>query len=100
MDRLFGFDSVSAHDDNVELLFTIYEPTELAVVESVLRDAEIPYLCRERGSGGMMKIIAGFSVFGTDVFVLKEHFEVAKSIFESSEFVYDKDGMPSEDEND
>ena len=100
MDRFFGFDSVSAHDGNVELLFTIYEPTELAVVESVLRDADIPYLCRERGSGGMMKIIAGFSVFGTDVFVLKEHLELAKSIFESSEFVYDEDVMPSEEEDD
>ncbi len=97
MDRFFGFDSVSAHDDNVELLFTAYDPAELAVKESVLKDAGIPYLCRERGSGGMMKIVAGFSVFGTDVFVLKEHIETARAIFESSEFVFDGE---SEDGND
>ena len=100
MDRFFGLDSVSAHDDNVELLFTIYEPTELAVVESILRDADIPYLCRERGSGGMMKVLAGFSVFGTDVFVLKEHLETAKGIFESSEFVFDGEDEPAEENDD
>ena len=99
MDNLFGFDKVSAHDDNVELLFTVYDPSELTVLLSVLRDADIPYLCKERGSGGMMKIVAGFSVFGTDVFVLKEHYETAKAIFESSEFVFE-DSQPLEEEND
>ena len=89
MDSFFGLDKVSSHDEGLELLFTVYDPAELAVVESILRDAQIPYLRRERGSGGMMKIMAGFSVFGTDIFVLKEHLETAKGIFESSEFVFD-----------
>ncbi len=99
MDSFFGFDKVSAHDDNVELLLTVYEPSELLVIESVLKDAGIPYLCRERGSGGLMKIVAGYSVFGTDVFVLKEHIETAKAIFESAEFVYD-DADTAEGEDD
>ena len=99
MDSFFGFDKVSAHDDNVDLLFTVYEPSELAVIESVLRDARIPYLCKDRGSGGMMKVIAGYSVFGTDVFVLKEHLQTARAIFESSEFVWE-DGEMAEEEND
>ena len=99
MDSFFGFDKVSAHDDNVELLFTVYEPSELLVIESILKDAEIPYLCKERGSGGMMKIVAGYSVFGTDVFVLKEHLETARAIFDSAEFVYeDTDVTEGEDD--
>lgn len=100
MDSIFGLDNVSAHDDNVELLFTVYDPAELAVVESVLRDADIPYLCKDRGSGGMMKVIAGFSVFGTDVFVLKEHLETAKGIFASSQFVWDDEETPMEENDD
>lgn len=99
MDSFFGFDKVSAHDDNVELLFTVYEPSELLVVESVLKDAEIPYICKDRGSGGMMKIVAGYSVFGTDIFVLKEHVDTAKAIFESAEFVHE-DGEEKEGEDD
>ena len=93
MDSFFGFDKVSAHDESVELLFTVYEPSELLVIESILKDAEIPYMCKERGSGGMMKIVAGYSVFGTDVFVLKEHLETARAIFESAEFVYDNENV-------
>ena len=87
MDSFFGFDKVSAHDEGQELLMTVYNPSELAVVESILRDAEIPFIAKDRGAGGTMKIIAGYSVFGTDIFVLAEHLEVARAIFESTEFV-------------
>ncbi len=90
MDRLFGLDSVSRHDDGLELLMTVYEPTLLAVVESILRDAEIPYLVKERGAGGSVKIIAGYSTFGTDVFVRGEQLELAKQLF----------AIPSEEESD
>jgi hypothetical protein len=100
MDGFFGFDKVSAHDDNVELLLTVYDPSALVVIESVLGDAEIPYLCRERGSGGMMKVIAGFSVFGTDVFVLKEHLDVAKAILQSDEFVWENSPETEEESDD
>lgn len=89
MDSIFGFDRVSAHDEGQELLMTVYNPAELAVVQSVLKDAEIPFLAKDRGSGGSMKIIAGYSVFGTDIFVLEEHLEVARALFESAEFVDD-----------
>ena len=87
MDRIFGLDEVSAHDEGQELLMTVYNPSELAVVESILADAEIPYLKKDRGAGGSMKIIAGYSVFGTDIFVLSEHLETAKAIFDSAHFV-------------
>lgn len=100
MDRFFGFDKVSAHDDNVELLLTVYDPAQLVVIESILKDAEIPYLCRERGAGGMMKVIAGYSVFGTDVFVLKEHLDTAKAILQSDEFVWDENDAIAEENDD
>ncbi len=97
MDSIFGFDKVSAHDEGQELLMTVYNPSELVVVESILNDAEIPYLKKERGAGGSMKIIAGYSVFGTDIFVLSEHIEAAKAIFSSAEFVDDEATEESDD---
>ena len=51
MDFLFGLDRVSPHDDTLALLTTVYDSTQLAVLESILRDAEIPYMIKERGSG-------------------------------------------------
>ena len=83
MDRLFGLDSVSSHDEGLELLMTVYDPAELMVAQSVLKDAEIPFLCKDRGSGGMMKIIAGYSVMGTDIFVPEEVLEHATELLDA-----------------
>ena len=91
MDFLFGLDRVSPHDESLELLTTVYEPSLLMVLESILRDAEIPYLKKERGSGSSMKVIAGFSVFGTDLFVLREHLETARALIAPQEIEDDED---------
>ena len=98
MDRFFGLDEVSAHDEGQELLMTVYNPAELAVVQSVLRDAEIPFLAKDRGSGGGMKIIAGYSVFGTDIFVLEEHLDTAKALFENVQLVEDGEAEAESDD--
>ena len=85
MDSLFGLERVSPHDDSLELLTTAYNPAELLILESILQDAEIPYLKKERGAGTSMRVIAGFSVFGTDLFVLREHLETALALITPSE---------------
>ena len=77
MDSLFGLDRVSPHDENLELLITVHDSVQQLVVESILRDAEIPYLSKSRGSGTAVKVITGFSLFATDIFVLREHLETA-----------------------
>lgn len=80
MDFLFGLDRVSPHDDTLALLTTVYDSTQLAVLESILRDAEIPYMVKERGSGSSVKIITGFSMFGTDLFVRRDQLELATEL--------------------
>lgn len=89
MDRIFGLDSVSYHEQGLEHIATVYDPTSLMIMESILKDAQIPYLLKDRGSGGMVKVIAGYSVMGTDVFVRAEHAEVARALTDNSacEFV-------------
>ena len=77
MDALFGLDRVSSHDEGLELLTTVYDRAQLMIVESILKDAEIPYLAKERGSGTMVKVIAGYSMFGTDIFVPSTALETA-----------------------
>ena len=48
MDSLFGLERVSHHDDSLALLTTVYDPSLLLILESILRDAEIPYLKKDR----------------------------------------------------
>ncbi len=80
MDFLFGLERPVPHDEALAHLTTVYDPSLLPILESILKDAEIPYLKKERGSGSSVKIITGFSLFGTDLFVLKEHYETALAL--------------------
>jgi hypothetical protein len=84
MDRLFGFDKPS-DQKGLALVATIYNPAELAVIKTVLDDAEIPFLAKDRGSGGMVKVVMGFSVYGTDIFVREQDAEVAMALLSPAE---------------
>ena len=70
----------------------------LSVLRSILDGEKIPYLIRERGSGSSVKIIAGYSMFGTDVFVPTSAIERAREVLEayrSGETVDAEDGEES-----
>ncbi len=77
MGTLFGLEHTHPQNEDLKLLVTAYNPSELLIIESLLQDAEIPFLIKERGTGNALKIIAGFSMFGTDIYVHKDHFETA-----------------------
>jgi len=76
--KLFDFGKSYKPDGEVELLTTVYDFGMRSIVESLLRDAEIPYLVKERG--GSLPVITGSSVFGTDFFVKVTDLETAKEI--------------------
>ena len=102
MDSLFGLDRVSPHDENLELLITVHDTVQQLVVESILRDAEIPYLSKSRGSGTAVKVITGFSLFATDIFVLREHLETALVLItppDEIEEIGEGEALDEEEEN-
>ena len=100
MDSLFGLDRVSPHDENLELLTTVHDSVQQLVIESILRDAEIPFLSKSRGSGTAVKVITGFSLFATDIFVLREHLETALVLITPPEEIEEiTDGEKEEEEN-
>ena len=73
MDKhLFGLDQVSAHDQESEAyLTTVHNEAELSIMRSILESENIPYAVRERGSGSIVKVIMGYSMYGSDIFVPK-----------------------------
>ena len=91
MDRFFGLDRAAKSDKETELLMTAYSSEELAVALSILDDAQILYLTKDRGAGGAAKIIMGFNMYGTDIYVLKQQLEEAKALFESARFVEEEE---------
>ncbi len=80
---IFGLDKPAACDEYTAHLTTVHDNAELSIVRSILDAEQIPYRVRERGSGGMVKVIAGYSMYGTDIFVPKEAENDAKELLEA-----------------
>ena len=79
MDRIFGLDH-PANDKSLTHLCTFHDPVSLAIAEEMLTDAQLPFLKKERGSGGAVRLITGFQSFGTDLFVRPEDAEKATEL--------------------
>lgn len=105
MGILFGKDEPRTQYDNVVFVRTAYDNVQASFIESILRAEEIPYMIKERGSGSSAKIIAGFSVFGTDFFVDKRDgpraIELLNAILDGKETedTEDSEVVPEESEN-
>lgn len=76
------------NEDSVELVLlrSTSDNYELNLIKGLLEQADIPYIVKERGSGGYMKIIGGMSIFGTDIYVEESTFEQAEDILSSFEW--------------
>ena len=79
MDRLFGLDH-PANDKSLAHLCTFHDPVSLSIAEEILNDAALPFLKKERGSGGVVRLVTGFQSFGTDLYVRPEDEERANDV--------------------
>lgn len=70
--------------DGIELLLlkTANNNYELSIIKSILEDNSIPYIVRDYGAGGHMRIIGGSSIFRTDILVEKSAYEHAKELID------------------
>ena len=88
MDRFFGLDTAPKRED-VKLLVSVTDHIYLAILEGILEENNIPYLTKDRGCGSVLKVVAGFSMFGADIFVLESDYDKAIALIET---------MPTEEE--
>ena len=83
MDSFFGLDTPVKGDKDSALLTTTHDSVEREIVCSILSTEEIPYRVVERGSGAMVKMIAGYSMFGADIFVPAALLEQATALLDA-----------------
>lgn len=69
-------------DDKLELvtLTEVDNEFELGIVTAILEDNRIPYILKNKGSGGYMRIVTGSSPFGTRIMVEKSMLEIAREL--------------------
>ena len=79
MDRLFGLDH-STTDEGLALLATLYDDVLVSMYEELLKEENIPYRKKDRGTGSAMRIMMGQSFYGTDIYVPEELLETALAL--------------------
>ena len=99
MDTFFGLDRPAKVEDLV-LLSTFNDPVTLSIAEELLTEGGVPFLKKERGAGGVVRMIVGFQTFGSDIFVLPEDLDKANELllplFESEPLANDTDDVKEE----
>ncbi|NLV87856.1 MAG: DUF2007 domain-containing protein [Tissierellia bacterium] len=70
-------------DIELVVLRTVDNNMDLGVITNLLEENNIPYLLRDHGTGGYMRIISGGSLYGTDILVEEGFFERASEIIGS-----------------
>ena len=76
-----------SNEINPVLLRTTNNNIELNIIKEVLEQNEIPYIIKDHGIGGYMRIISGDSIYGTDILVEESQIERAESLI--NEFPWD-----------
>lgn len=73
----------SINDLSLVKLRSISNEVELKMIEAILSDNSVPYIIKDEGAGGYMRIIGRNSVFATDVMVSEKDYERANELLES-----------------
>lgn len=71
------------HEVNLVKLRSTSDEMQLSMIKQILDDNDIPYIIKDHGAGGYMRIISGSSLYGTDVMVEEIDFQKANSLLES-----------------
>ena len=99
MDYFFGLDHPAKIED-LALLSTFHDPVSLSIAEELLTEGGVPFLKKERGAGGAVRLIVGFQTFGSDIFVLPEDLERAtdllQPLFDSEPLTDDTEAVKEE----
>lgn len=83
MDKFFGLDHAAVDKDEAALLTTVHDNVELSVLRSILDGEKIAYRIRERGSGGVVRVISGYTMFGTDILVAPDDLAAAQEVLDA-----------------
>ena len=83
MDNLFFGRDQPANEDGLVLLRTFHDDVSVIMAEEVLRDEEIPFVKKDRGSGSAVRLITGYSMYGTDLLVSPDDLEKATALMEA-----------------
>ena len=65
------------------LVATIVDTVASGIFQGILKDNEIPYICRQHGAGGYLKVVYGELLATDSIYVRPEDYEKAKALYDA-----------------
>lgn len=82
-------------DENEPVLAAIIKnPVTSEIFQDILKENGIPFICRQEGAGGSLKLLLGAGVVPDDIYVAAKNYEKARGLYEA----YLKTEVEAEDE--
>lgn len=72
----------------------IKDPVTSEIFQDILKENGIPFICRQEGAGGSLKLLLGAGVVPDDIYVAAKNYEKARGLYEA----YLKTEVEAEDE--
>ncbi len=66
--------------EGAELVTTVYNPVDAAIIEDLLRQADIPSIRRPKHGLDPLPVLAGFSVLGEEIYTTSAQADEAREI--------------------
>ena len=64
-------------------LMTVSDQLQAQLLEGLLSQADIPFFTKDKVSGDFMKVLSGYSLYGTDIYIDKRDYEKAKELVDA-----------------
>jgi len=64
----------------MKLLITAANEVELGLITVILNKNEIPFITKDKGAGGYMRVYTGASIWGTDILVSEADYDKATDL--------------------
>ena len=79
-----GFGKKEEKEDTQPILAAVIQNTVSSeIYQDMLRENGIPFVCRQQGAGGYIKILTGGLFIADSIYVNKRDLERAKELFEN-----------------
>lgn len=86
-------------DENEPVVAAIISnPVSSAVFQDMLRENGIPFVCRQEGAGGSVKLLLGGGIVPDYIFVSARNYERARELYEVYILNENEDGFFSEEQ--
>lgn len=71
-------------DENEPVLAAIIKnPVTSEIFQDILKENGIPFICRQEGAGGSLKLLLGAGVVPDDIYVAAKNYEKARGLYEA-----------------